>query len=205
MFLGVALWVSFASASVSGSFSHGTSVITLVGKDGIVMAADGRTINQSLAGDTGEGANDKIAICGTDFLCGMAGVSPLLITDKGAEVKYNFQDWIPTVKSCHPCSVSQYAKIVQCEARRVLRNVDAVFKIDKYWKSELTERSAFISYQVAGYSDDRPEVCEVPVKIDRKTRTLSYPEPTCIAKAPVKPSPASFTYFPLAPEPTRKH
>lgn len=182
------------------TIAHGTSVITLIGKDGIVMAADGLEVEQSLAGGGGSRPTEKIAICGDEFLCGMAGINPLYIPipAKGIKVEYEFQHWIGTIKSCRPCRVSQFADIVQSHARITFRDMDKVFKIQKYWKSKLTEAPTFVAYEIIGYSDGAPEVCTVTVQINRQRRSLIYPKPECAIKTPANPSPTSIVYMPLA-------
>src|ERR1700733_5107360 len=118
-------WILSFLAALIPSVQHGTAVVTLASRDGFVMAADGLAIIEQPTNDpanpyirTRQNAEPKIAVCDKVFLCGMSGVNPLYISDKGLKIEYDFQDWISTIRSTQQTSPRQFANAIQSKARR---------------------------------------------------------------------------------------
>jgi hypothetical protein len=181
---------------------HGTSVIVLVARDGVVMAADGLEWEQQPTDDPSHpytlrkvNAEPKIAVCGGNLLCGMAGISPVRFTETEINVEYDFQDWIASAAINHKGTIEEFAAALQVKLRETFRDMDAAFKLDKYWQSQLAASSIFLTYEIVGFDGDTPQVCVLTVERNRETRKLEYPAPGC--KTPTWARPGTVVYYPI--------
>jgi len=170
--------------------------------DGVVMAADGLEWEEQPTGDPSHPyerrkvhAKPKIAVCNGVLLCGEAGMNPVRINEKGIKVEYDFQEWIASIGANHKSSVRQYAETIQAKFRDTFRDMDAAFKFDEFWQSWLAAAPVFISYQIAGFDGETPQVCSIVVKINRATRRLEYLAPEC--KTPTWTRPGTVMYYPI--------
>jgi hypothetical protein len=182
------------------AYQHGTVVVTFAARDGFVMAADGLTIFQGTSNGkpvTGlrADAEPKIAVCGRLFLCGMAGMNPI-IKSKRPKFEYHFQQWISAIQLDHQSSPKEFSKIIQDRARDTFGNIAAVQKDDPMWKLNDTFHE-LIRFQIAGYAGEAPQVCRVLIQMNLKTRRPDYPEPTCITPQLESDSPTYIVPIPL--------
>ena len=173
---------------------HGTAVITLFIREGIVMASDGLQVSEGLTGDPKnpfwqhrEEAEPKVAVCNQSFLCGMAGTNPITL-GKPINIEYHFQEWLPITNTKARFSVRDYAKAIQCKARATFQNMDAILKQDEFWKSEISTSNDFLKIAVAGYDGDAPQYCVVPIEFDRDKRQLFYADIQCTTPLWTRPS-----------------
>jgi hypothetical protein len=159
--------------SSAGFAPHGTSVIALTAPDGLVMAADGLTLFVP------DGANKvsassippepKIAVCGKRFLCGFAGYNPI---DSGG-FKYNFQNWISSIRVAGHPSVKEFTETVHLKARETFGEIKPILDADDFWKAKGNRGQApFMSYGIIGYSEKIPEFCTFTLDINLENHTL---------------------------------
>jgi hypothetical protein len=195
MCLCLVLFVAPSAASDRSVLSYGTAVITSFVREGIVMASDGLQISEVYTGDPtkpfreqrGE-AESKVAVCNKVFLCGIAGINPLIIP-KPANIEYHFQKWLPAAKAKTRPSVRNYTKIIQDKARITFKNMYIALKNDEFRKSKITSTNYFIKIAVAGYSGNgTPEYCETWIQFDRDKRRLVYPDIECATPVWTRPS-----------------
>ena len=104
---------------------HGTAVITLFAQDAIVMASDGLAVSETLTGNpkqpftrSATESEAKIVAC-ERFLCGLAGINPLTISDLNSE--YHFQELLPVNHGKTSATAKEYAQALHDKARLTFR------------------------------------------------------------------------------------
>ena len=121
-------------------------------------------------------AEPKIAICGTRFLCGFAGYSPIIT----GNFKYDFQDWISSIKVDDHTSVREFADSVQVKARETFREIKPILDAAEYWKAKGSSgESPFMSYGFIGYSKNVPEFCTFTLHVNLEDHTIKYSPVIC--------------------------
>jgi hypothetical protein len=158
-------------------FVWGTTIITFVTSDGIVMAADSLTVDDknSISRDV-----RKIYLIQDRILVSTAWLTQakdIIIHDKLTndmiKFNYNFIDWIDSLAKTLPknVTVSQVSNIILYNTATTFSIYNILLKLGKIKRN----RDVLVRYYIAGYEENTPVIYKVDINIDWQNLNLVGP------------------------------
>jgi len=157
--------------------SQATTLVVVVTKHGIVMAADGKAVtlhpNQRIP--NGTSVVRKIRLAQGRIIWGAAGLERAA---NGKVVAYDFNRFSDAVETRIPpgASILEASELIREELARAFAGFDVMLRSGTFTPEDAKSGNGLIRYFIAGYEAGAPKVFRIDIDIDWGNKHLEEPK-----------------------------